>query len=601
MFVKILCIFIGIVIVLFFNKHFIEAKHTTTKDLVLFKDNGNRIKIKPKTNPAAAAAAAAGTTAAETIECNLKTLVRCKLISDFDCFECKETLSSCVHFEQDETIYDHDNNTTVIGTIKANANASEGYCLRLEGKNKRTCTFKNGGRWILVERDNKYTYVCACLNPDTFSRTTLHGDCTHFNKCRNGKISNNKWEIINEIQCDCNDNYIKDNKSQCLKKNLFQHTTSPLPFKKLDRKYIDDRYSGRDLNLPNPCTFNPATKTEYGPDIADIKILNDIAFCVAISPRYVTILFEDDYLRNNGGKYANGVVPISSADPENGIIYETHTRHRKSKKLYDNIFTGRRYNFKHIDLYLPFLDLNSQNLGGPGQRYIHAAFMTPDQRENSLVNVWEAPVPVPVPPQPPKFGNIITYVPTYASRFDASYRAFYGIIPSVSVPLLSCSNYHIISLSKGFRKYPYLDNPIVESEFNPIDQKPPRTDEYTMPMLCKDNKNQTIVQVYSNIFTGLITSYTYGEKFFTKPLSPGRDFVNKYRLNLDPDWVQFKSSNIGMYVNEPFALASDRFEHTQFGETAYSIDCGENYSMPNKNIARYKCNDLNDYGWIEQF
>lgn len=593
MILKILCITATIFLMLFINKHFIENE-TETYNLVLFKDNGNRIKIaeKPPSLPS-------DTT---PVECNFKTVIKCKISALDDCFACKETLSTCIHFNENVNIYDS-GHKNVVGVVTANSTADEGYCLRLEDKEKRTCSFKNGGRWIIVERDDRYTYVCTCTNPEIFSRTTLHGDCDHFNFCRNGKIANNDtWKTFDDIICDCDEDYkqiVKNNKSQCIRKNIFQRHKSHLPFTKLDKKYIDDAYVGKNLNLPNPCTFNPATKTEFGPEIASVHLLNDIAFCVSTSPLHVTVLFEDDYLRNNGGRYANGVVEIAIGGPVEGTVYETHTKLPKSNKLYDNVFSGRRYSYRDITLNIPFLEETTNNLGGPGQRYEYAESMTLTERERALVYVWDAPFPKSRLPE--NYGNIITFVPTYASRFNTDYRAFYGTLPYTHVPLLTCDKYHIMALSKGFRKYPYLSNPLVESEYKPIDQKPPRTDDYTMPILCKNNHSKTIIQMYSKIFTGLITTYYHEDRFHTKPLSPGASIINKYRLHLDPNWSSFKDTNEAVYVTEPFPLANNLYDKKQHGETAHGIDCGENLSIPNISIARYTCDKDGDFHWNYEY
>lgn len=602
MFIKIMCIIGTVVLMLFLNKMFIENKQkSSTHNLVLFKDNGNRIRLANANSTKKEIDAIVNNTTTK-VSCNLKTLVKCNTSTGFECFECDEPLAKCIHFEQDEDIYNEDNKS-VIGQIKANTAANEGYCLRLEGKDKRTCTPKNGGRWIIVERNDKYTYVCMCTNPEIFSRTTLHGDCTHFNFCRNGKIANiDKWKSFDDIVCDCDENYrqiIRNNRSECIRKNIFQRNDTRLPFQKLDRKYIDDSYIGKDLNLPNPCTFNPSTRTDYAPGIAKIQMSSNIAYCVALSPLHTTVLYEDDYLRNNRGRYANGVVEISRAPPISDTIYEPYTKKRNSNDMYDHVFSGRRYLHEDVTLELPALDTGSQNLGGPGRLYPYSETFDPKYRTDAYVYVWNAPDPS---PQNINYGNTITYVPTYTFTFNSNYRSYYGTIPSVNVPILPCDSYHIISLGKGFRKWPYLNNPLVPSEYMPIDDKAPRTNDYTMPMICKKN-NKQIVQIYSKTFTGLFLTYTYSNKVYSKPISPGKILVDKYRFNLDADWKSFDDhKNQRIYItNEPFTLASHFNDRHQFGENSYTFDCGEGYAMPGVDIARYKCGGADGEKWLNSF
>lgn len=585
MFFNLVCIFVLLFIVMFINKIYFNK----TENLRLFPDNGNRIKLN------------VDTTLFDKIQkrkkvpCNVRSLTKCKVNEQFECFNCHELLAACIHFEKDERVHDVNNKETG-AIVVANKNKQEGYCLRLTDRGRRTCTIQNGGRWILVEHDGKYSYICACTSPQLFSNYTMYGDCTRFHGCRNGKISNKSWKLLSQIECDCNNNYFfisVNGAPQCERKNAFNRDETT--FHKLDKKYINPEYPGINLKLPNPCTFDTQTGRDYALGVATIQLYKGVAFCVAQSPLYTTVMFEDDYLIGNGGKYANAVVKISTQPNVEGAVLETHTLLKDSKKFYDTPFIGRRFKYSTFLFKLPYLERTSFNVSGSGPNFTYAEYMKLSEYDNALVCVWNAPVPN---PKPFIFGNVISYVPTYVSVVSAHYKDFVGTVPSVGVPRLDCNSFHITTLLKTlFYKYPHFQQS-ANYEKNPVYDAPEKTHLYVMPILCKRD-GKTDVQIYSKIFTGLLLTFHYRNQIYTKPINPGKLLVRLYRLTLDSEWTDFKKHFRSVNVYEPFSIVPSTYTFMA-GETNHSID-NEETALPPKEQAHYKIIDTKQIEWAKNY
>lgn len=557
--------------------------------------------------------------------CNVENLIECKISNkNNDCINCDQSFATCNNFERDETIYDKMGNQ--VGIIKANKTADDGYCLRLLNRDDRECSFKNGGRWILSRTDDdKYMFICLCTVPDFFTNNTMYGDCTEFKGCQNGKISNlNEYTNLSEITCKCNEGYkptsrntntnnnnnINDISNEnttirdddfiptCVPKNIYEREIPENQFNyNLDDKFIDAEYLQNvrsvnpDFKFPNPCTIDAITGMPVE-GIGRITQYGDIFYCVATNPRYTTITFNDDYLKNNNGKYANGIVKVSDSDPLPGNIYETHTKRRKPSNKYYNTLVGRRFLYKNFNFTFPWMSFSSANLGGSGKYYPNAQTMKArDSITTAKIYVYDA-----IEPDDKIdrliLGNTITYVPLFTSKFEVNIKSYLGTIPFIDVELLPCNRMYIVNLLKKFHGTKFSSDGLLGELTKPDQESDDFVRNYSMPILCKSGTTASgkQIQMYSKLFTGIFLTYTHENVLYTKPISPGFLLVDKYRMQADPKWSSYKRSNIVKYIGEPFTIVQSKYSDHLFGENSYGIDF-DGISMPHPKFARYITNE----------
>lgn len=224
------------------------------------------------------------------------------------CAQCKQISAICINIR--EAVYSSTDHDRVI--ISPNSSPNKGYCLPAVLVSK-SCTRRNGGKWILTtsssnssdsDVENKkylvYTFECFCSTPNFFQNDYFGGnDCTRFVGCLNGKLKNNDWNSYEDMRCTCNENVYEEQLGseneppKCIPLNIYRRKydgTIPLPFDILDRQYIDPGYlfllgnnNNNTLNLPNPCTFDVATRT-FIKDIGKVvwDSTKKIAYCVLL-------------------------------------------------------------------------------------------------------------------------------------------------------------------------------------------------------------------------------------------------------------------------------------------------------------------------------
>lgn len=528
-------------------------------------------------------------------ECSAKTLVTCKIDDSlFGCSNCREILSECVHFETD--ILDENNHITI-----PKNSPGEGYCLPLnDNRNRRKCTARNGGRWILSRNEDKnsYAFVCMCSNENFFIKRTLLSDCDSFVGCRNGKLISD-WSTFEKMACDCDTNYellpgTTNFPPQCTRKNIFRYNKDTLEFKPLSPEYISPKYlellDGGDVFLPNPCHFDVVTR-KYNAGIGKIVLDPDlqIAYCEATDSRYIEIITSDDYLLNNQGRFSNGVAMITNKGAHerqygDDVVYEVH---RKPKQNEDVPLEGVRMLYSDFIFYLPYFEENSGNMGDKnGILYNHVPNRDDRYGDIPKVFVFRAVKPKQIKL---KIANTLSWVPAFMATgaFDTNYRSYNGVLPFKHFSLLPPEQIHIIypnipakcvrSLLKEASLQNGLNKPNIFAEQFSRD--------YAFPIFTSRNE----INPYSILFTGLFVTYKDGNDFYSKPLSPGRvDLCTKYRKHYDSEWTSIAKNPT--FKNHPcpaiLSLAAHNDAHL-FTENAFNYERSA-IGVPTQRAGQYR-------------
>lgn len=618
------------ILILFVLNRFVFNNNDTHGDdpynpLFLYSDNHKRIKLTEANDEKLML---------NKFDCTSKTLVECNMTNDLACIGCNQILAACIHFETNTTLYDPNNKE--IAEIPKNRSKQNGYCLRLtaDKHSERKCTQKNGGKWILTKTNNndnnnsdQYSYTCHCTSPHLFTKSSMYGDCDVFVGCTNSTILNkNSWSSFSEIECKCNDGYHIEEDSgiisllskrmasrqhiTCIRDNIFHSKFPQHNDATIDPMYIEPTYSGyrNGIFLPNPCKFDAITG-EYIGDNGEIHMHNYIAHCRAKSENgYTTVIFEDDYLINNGGKYANAVVRVASKSPLeiNTIVYETSTRRRQKDggTLYPP-FVGHRYAITDLLIKLPYLDWDSTNMGGSGLTYKFAAQIPIDRHNKAKIIVYQAEIPEQVQMI---LGSVMSFVPVFVTyEWLGKEKRFLGTIPTININYM-CGRLHASQIS--------YEHAWDEREFNtrmsigPIgnhdihDTKTWRRYMY-MPLVCsvKDENFDDIlyVETYSKHFTGIIETCIHEDnkknsyQIYTKPISPGSTaLITKYRFQFDKNWKDLPESFAGITVfDRAFPIPSAT--NTLYGVNSHGNDC-DGHTMPPAKYAHYTCSD-DEFKW----
>lgn len=287
--------------------------------------------------------------------CSITNTIPCRLEEDRCNTRCQNSRQTermvCVPFKEDVLMQS--------GTTIKKSEPGWGYCLPYhqamdldlftlptDRPNPKPCTYKNGCRWIMVNHKNQ-TYDIDNDNHSQTARTTLRriciyphafaqgddGDCTLQIACSGSDIGTivGNFETIEQMRCTCRDGYRVENGNQCIRRNLFhvpevsETTTLPAEYY-IDNKYVNPEYLhlmqeyGRlherndTIRLLDPCRI----------DVISGKFLNKSYLTMATDgtvfcqtpvddPSIVSVQISDDFLMNNGGRYANGVMRFTGA------------------------------------------------------------------------------------------------------------------------------------------------------------------------------------------------------------------------------------------------------------------------------------------------
>lgn len=563
-----------------------------TTSISTYKDNGKRLKIKINTMPEIS----------QTENCNIESLTICDVNDKFSCGKCKEPLATCHHISNDMTLQIQGSKEVF---IKANTNKNEGYCLSLNSSGSaRTCTRKNGGKWIMTLNPSQtlYKFECFCSQHNYFVNSPIDNDCTQFVGCVNGQIKNNDWKSVDEIDCECNINYESTRTShqkssisdapQCILKNIFKWKTPPFPV--LDRKYIDPLYLNlitSEIKVPNPCLYDLATNT-FIDDIGEIVIdpKTNIAFCRALKVGYTSVITNSDYLLNNNGNYSNSITSFTNN------VQDLIKRHDETVYEYqrtkidtpDNVLHGVRVYYNNFKFKLSYLEPDSGNMNGPGVLFNFAPRIPKDRINFVYVYVYNAPTPAPVDLKDMPMGKMLYWAPFFNTQggINSSNRVYNGIMPlrGGAIAYMQKIFFPLPPVPNSCKKLAGFDGLYpVNGSLNAEEDK--WAIDYALPLNVGNNFK-------SRINTGAILNYHIKDVLYTKPLScDSLDLTQKYRKNFNPNFSVLYGAHYTYwmyYVNncENEYLANKSDEH-MWPETCYGLE-KNGIGSAEAHIGRYK-------------
>ena len=524
------------------------------------------------------------------LNCTLnEKLIPCQLDDENNvCDGCKQVYATCVHIDND--VYSDDGQTVL---IPANKEANEGYCLphKLAAE---SCSRRHGGKWILTtSNDNRdeilYTFECLCSTPNFFVNNPEDGNnCTLFVGCSGGKMKNpDTWRTYDDIECECGpqDKAVPGQPPYCAPLNIYlrQYTNDDEPFSVIPANYLDPAYrvlltvddkTVDSYTLPDPCTFDVVTRT-YIRGIGKIQYdkTTNTCFCVSTNSNYMTTILNDDYLLNNGGKYANAMMKIrinSEDGEETSNVYEIQRKGAEQSTL-----VGVRVRYTNYPIKLPYLESESFNMGNKyGFNYQLFPTIPKERQSFAYVYCYEAMTPNSsniIVPQ----GHHITYVPTFMSDgIDSRYRVYNGCIAHVDVPAYEPKNkqgYMMIYPIPPATEYKsiYGTTGIMGSLTSPDVNSGKFVSTYAMPMVGKNDN----FEIYSRLFTGTVFVYTINGKVYMRPVSCGIEtLTQKYRLNVDPKWRSSEEQVKGLSGSKPLEMAQSKRDGHMFTHTSYGVE-----------------------------
>ncbi|MBT0716562.1 Pif-1 protein 1 [Dolichomitus sp. PSUC_FEM 10030005] len=295
--------------------------------------------------------------------CDIENRVTCNLSEALSCAKICNSPTTCVRFtDTDVPIIMRDGR---IIKFTPDKNLNIGLCIDINHSiEAQKCTARYGAKRELHEiADRQYGYVCECTAPTVFIKNHISDDCSNFIGCKNrsSNVALDNWRKPEEIKCTRQWNeifhpYDGHRGPLCERGNYYQlpstttlHDELYLPWDDISpeyTKYFGGDKKARELHpkgLPNPCRFDaitnePVEEHLWG-DVYSTRI-NNIVVCVSKIRNYRTISFDGDYLQNNGGIRANGVVKISdkkitagNKDPRSWVVYETGTADPRTGNL----------------------------------------------------------------------------------------------------------------------------------------------------------------------------------------------------------------------------------------------------------------------------
>lgn len=256
--------------------------------------------------------------------------------------KCTNPIASCVYMDHAFKLVKN----TILEKYSANQNVNEGYCLNLlksnynakrniSEKTLKSCNPNTGERVVFKSGAHGFKIGCMCKHPDIITQDLpLNSDCNIPIACGNGKLSGANWQnpkikvdIINDLHCkDCPNDAISDrnlltNQPICRERSFAEKNIDdskqiyPLnfPLLQLNHPAIEPEFANKFLHpekrhVPNPCGFDFFTKQPFRENECALeKTLDEkIYFCKSNNINVVTIQSDDDYLRGNAGKWANG-------------------------------------------------------------------------------------------------------------------------------------------------------------------------------------------------------------------------------------------------------------------------------------------------------
>lgn len=467
--------------------------------------------------------------------------------------------------------------------IPANSNSNMGYCLKIEigaDEDDIPCTLTNGGTKLfkINERGN-FGFFCYCQEPHKFVNNYVDNDCTQYTGCKNGKYD------PNTKRCECFTGYNEyQNELGVFNCRLItKYKNGSIQQYSLGREFIDDEYleflSSTNIQLPNPCLMDIRTNKIF-PDAGQIILdtVKNVAYCVSKDSRFIAVRVNDDYLKNNGGKYANAIlqytnvaIPKGERVPE---MYET------TYKLNKPIKRGVRLLYKEFLIKLPYLEKDSQNmLSAGGLLYDKFPILTNEKHfDTRKVYVYEGPKPI---NEEPQIGTFAVFCAYFLNHEDY----FVGMLATYNPYRRKGAEHYYDTFNGGINHIPREHMPSGD-----------------LGKAKDDSPNVIIYRSFYPIFgttfiydsiwsTGIYMTYTKDNLIYTKTISPHTELlVSKFKTYIDSDWNNIRENIKNICVKDAINYERQIIGNTRkhmWPENSFSYDL-DAVCTPDKHTARIR-------------
>lgn len=272
---------------------------------------------------------------------------------------CKDLNRTCVHVSQPIRLDDG-------SRLETNASSDEGYCLSHEAPVQPIrCDPRTGEPVTNVTSSGRLRTTCRCFWPSLFDRKDSLSDCSVVRACGGtGKlvhsatrspleeVSPDKSIDIHEFECNVCGNAectvpgkdphtglpscvpipVRDRTGGlCLYESLSKsggtgavkpadtgkHAVSPLLAVKgafVSTDFANSFTNPDEAYVPNPCAFDAFRGVSMKNECRLTLTPSGTGYCEPLSETVSTVIFDDDYLPNNGGRYSNACYKFTDSD-----------------------------------------------------------------------------------------------------------------------------------------------------------------------------------------------------------------------------------------------------------------------------------------------
>jgi hypothetical protein len=402
-----------------------------------------------------------------------------------------------------------------------------------------------------------YIFGCKCRQPSLISQAVpLLSDCDMMVGCKNGQLAAD-WRdtsvIINDLKTldcvNCSNLTIADHDkcgypvcrpisySESDKDPIYLNQTQ-IPLLKLTDPAIEPKFAAmfaysESRNVPNPCSFDVFTGRVFDND--ECRLLEtrstNIWYCSSFDTSVATIRFEDDYLKNNGGQWANGCYKFSSKS-ENSTIVEWFNKPPDAS-------IEKKSNTKIISLPIVGTLTSAKYLTPAALKYL---FLPLKEQIKSMVIVYFAPIPDDASELPYPLNNKNEYIHELGNKRFAdglpalSFNIFMLAFPfPVEEPFYTIESRQCSKIGKWeafkwpetlFHEISYTYNP---NAYSSMLSTSFFTCQY-LDLLKDDNRFRTVPNKSMKTFTNTFIYYTDG---IISPIWFGTDYelkLNERRL-----------------------------------------------------------------------
>lgn len=484
-------------------------------------------------------------------------------------------------------VWKHFDDDDPVSGLKRNSTPELGHCLRVKStldNDNIPCTIANGGKKIFtLKNTGVFGFVCQCDDVLKYTNDPITGDCTLRLGCENGQYDSNG-------ECQCNDSFSLKMDAfdipRCERQSWYK-THSDYA---IDKSFVDAKYLSmidEKINLPNPC-IRDYISGDIFPNAGHVAITNDIAHCVSDSDMFVTIQMNDDYLKNNGGKYANGLIryrhiPIGTTRMGNKTwtpemleasvpddMYEAFLKDEHGRSLSKR---GFRIPYRDFRLALPYLDPTSVNMGGTGRMYTQFP-INKNKYPVPKVYVYHAKTPDPITSY--NIGEYLQFLPFFsrANAIETTQRIYNGYLP-VQSKFTTCLLPAMWEPNMNFYR-PSITTSVHTGKIDPLSDG---IQEYmSFPAFCASRDKKRSPNFKSRFSTGLFATFSINGLYYTVTIVPGNDTVlrNDYKRLIDPNYQE--KLQVKRALGDVVYLDDDRAFTTDirlWPQNAFGIDNSE--------------------------